>query len=209
MKKNISYFFTTLFFILFVLGGKMEYKIQQPMAISDCNYTLSKALAGKDIPRDIKKDLRLVDVYYYSFDKKLHKGQLVIHKDLVNDIEWIFTMLKEKEFPIKSVIPVVKYHWSDDESMEANNSSAFNYRLVANTNRFSNHSTGRAIDINPLQNPQIIDGKASPKGAVYNPKAKGTISKHSLVVKLFKDKGWKWGGDWKKRTDYQHFEKLK
>ena len=209
MKAKRLYIIFTLFFILFVIGGKMEYKIQQPAVISDCNYTLSEALAGKDIPRDIKKDLRLLDVYYYSSDKKLHKGQLVIHKDLVNDIEWIFDMLKEKKFPIKSVIPVVKYHWSDDESMKANNTSAFNYRLVANTNRFSNHSTGRAIDINPWQNPQIIDGKASPEGSVYNPKVKGTISKHSMVVKLFKDKGWKWGGDWKTRTDYQHFEKLK
>jgi peptidoglycan L-alanyl-D-glutamate endopeptidase CwlK len=209
MKTKISYIFTTLIFILFVLGGKMEYKIQQPKLISDCHYTLSEALAGKDIPKDIIEDLRLVDVYYFSFDKKLHKGQLVIHKDLVNDVEWIFEMLKEKKFPIKSVIPVVRYNWSDDESMKANNTSAFNYRLVANTNRFSNHSTGRAIDINPWQNPQIIDGKPSPEGAVYNPKAKGTISKRSIVVRLFKSRGWNWGGDWKTRTDYQHFEKLK
>jgi peptidoglycan LD-endopeptidase CwlK len=209
MKKKIFYIFTAIVFIFILLGGKMEYENQHPKVIVDCNYTLSEALAGKDIPKDIKEDLRLVDVYYYSFDKKLHKGQLVINKNLVNDIEWIFKMLKEKKFPIKSVIPVVKYYWSDDESMKANNTSAFNYRLVVNTNRFSNHSTGRAIDINPWQNPQIIDGKASPEGALYNPKVKGTISKHSLVVRLFKNKGWNWGGDWKTRTDYQHFEKLK
>jgi peptidoglycan LD-endopeptidase CwlK len=187
----------------------MNNKTLQPNAISDCNYTLKEALEGKKIPGDLENDLRLVDVYYYSFDKKLHKGQLVIHKDLVNDIKWIFEMLKEKKFPIARVIPVVKYKWSDVESMKADNTSAFNFRLVANTERLSNHSTGRAIDINPLQNPQIIDGIASPEGAVYNPKAKGTISKHSIVVKLFKDRGWSWGGDWKTRTDYQHFEKLK
>ena len=209
MITKIFYILTAIVFILFLIGGKMEYMNQHPMVISDCNYTLSEALAGKDIPGDIKEDLRLVDVYYYSFDKKLHKGQLVIHKDLVNEIVWIFKMLKEKKFPIKSVIPVIKFHWSDEESMKANNTSAFNYRLVANTNRLSNHSTGRAIDINPWQNPQIIDGKASPEGAVYNPKAKGTISKNSLVVRLLKNKGWNWGGDWKTRTDYQHFEKLK
>jgi peptidoglycan LD-endopeptidase CwlK len=209
MKVKCFYILTTLVFIFISTGGKMDNEAQQAKAISDCNYTLSKALAGKDIPKEIKENLRLVDVYYYSFDSKLHKGQLVIHKDLVNDIEWIFYMLKVKKFPIKSVIPVVKYKWSDDKSMKADNSSAFNYRLVANTNRLSNHSTGRAIDINPWQNPQIIDGKASPKGAVYNPKVKGTIAKRSLVVRLFKEKGWSWGGDWKTRTDYQHFEKLK
>ena len=209
MKVILFYILASLIFVFVSMGSKMDNESLQTKVISDCNYTLSEALAGKDIPNEIKENLRLVDVYYYSFDKKLHKGQLVIHKDLVNDIKWIFDMLKEKKFPIKSVIPVVRYNWSDDQSMKANNTSAFNYRLVANTNRFSNHSTGRAIDINPWQNPQIIDGKASPKGAVYNPKIKGTISKLSIVVKLFKDRGWNWGGDWKTRTDYQHFEKLK
>ena len=209
MRTIIFYIFTTLAFILISTGSKMKNEPRQTKVISDCDYTLSIALAGKDIPHETESDLRLVDVYYYSFDDKLHKGQLVIHKDLVNDIKWIFEMLKEKRFPIKRVIPVVKYNWSDDKSMRANNTSAFNYRLVANTDRLSNHSTGRAIDINPWQNPQMIDGKASPKGAVYNPKVKGTISKRSIVVKLFKDRGWSWGGDWETRTDYQHFEKLK
>jgi hypothetical protein len=209
MKLKYFYILITLAFILISSGSKMDNEAQQTKAISDCNYTLKESLAGKDIPKEIKENLRLVDVYYYSFDNKLHKGQLVIDKDLENDIKWIFEMLKEKRFPIKRVIPVVKYHWSDDKSMKANNSSAFNYRLVANTNRFSNHSTGRAIDINPWQNPQIIDGAASPKRAVYNPKVKGTISKRSLIVRLFKERGWSWGGDWKTRADYQHFEKLK
>jgi hypothetical protein len=209
MKLKYFYILITLAFILISSGSKMDNEAQQTKAISDCNYTLKESLAGKDIPKEIKENLRLVDVYYYSFDNKLHKGQLVIDKDLENDIKWIFEMLKEKRFPIKRVIPVVKYHWSDDKSMKANNSSAFNYRLVANTNRFSNHSTGRAIDINPWQNPQIIDGAASPKGAAYNPKVKGTISKRSLIVRLFKERGWSWGGDWKTRADYQHFEKLK
>ncbi len=209
MKVKHFYILASLIFIFISTGSKMNNESQQTRVISDCNYTLTEALAGKKIPGNIKTDLRLVDVYYYSFDDKLHKGQLVIHKDLVNDIEWIFEMLKEKRFPIKRVIPVVRYNWSDDESMKANNTSAFNYRLVANTNRFSNHSTGKAIDINPWQNPQIIDGKASPEGAVYNPKVNGTISKRSIVVKLFKERGWSWGGDWKTRTDYQHFEKLK
>ncbi len=187
----------------------MNEEHQRAKAIPDCNYTLSEALSGKKIPKEIEENLRLVRVEYYSFDNKLHEGQLVIHKELVNDIKWIFEKLKEKKFPIDKVIPVVKYSWSDDSSMADNNTSAFNYRFVANTTRLSNHSTGRAIDINPWQNPQIINGAALPAGAVYNPKAKGTITSKSFIVKLFKEKGWDWGGDWKTRIDYQHFEKLK
>ena len=187
----------------------MNDDIQQSKAIPDCNYTLSEALAGKNIPQDIKENLRLVDVYYYSFDNRLHKGQFIVDKRLVNDVRWIFEKLLENKFPIEKAIPVVKFNWSDEESMEANNSSAFNYRFVANTTRLSNHATGRAIDINPWQNPQVIKGVASPEGAEYNPEAKGTITKNSIVVKLFKEKGWDWGGDWKTRIDFQHFEKLK
>ncbi len=187
----------------------MNDEIQQNKIITDCNYTLEEALAGKEIPANIKVNLRLVDVYYYSFDGKLHGGKIVVNKDLVKDVKWLFEKIKENKFPVDKVIPVVKFHWSDEKSMEANNSSAFNYRFVANTTRLSNHSTGRAIDINPWQNPQIIRGVASPEGARYNPEAKGTITINSVVVKLFKKRGWDWGGDWKTRTDYQHFEKLK
>lgn len=189
--------------------SKMDNEFQSGKAFQDCNYTLREALSGKKIPKEIEENLRLVKVEYYSFDKKLHKGQLVLHKDLVNDIKWIFEKLKEKKFPVDKVIPVVKYNWSDDSSMADNNTSSFNYRFVANTTRLSNHSTGRAIDINPWQNPQIIDGTSLPPGAVYNPQANGTITKNSVIVKLFKEKRWIWGGDWKTRTDYQHFEKLK
>jgi peptidoglycan LD-endopeptidase CwlK len=187
----------------------MNIELQNQKTISDCNYTLSEALSGQNIPEEIKDNLRLVNVEYYSFDNKLHKGQVVINKDLVEDIKWIFEKLKENKFPIEKAVPIVKYGWSDIESMKANNSSAFNYRHVANTMRLSNHATGRAIDLNPQQNPQIIDGIASPEGALYNPKVKGTITENSVVVKLFKEKDWIWGGDWQTRTDYQHFEKLK
>jgi len=207
--KTYTNFLIILICVIIISGSKMDDEIQGQALITDCNYALSEALAGKDIPKDTKENLRLVDVDYYSFDSKLHKGQIVVHKDLVNDVKWIFEKLKEIKFPVDKVIPVVKFHWSDDESMKANNSSAFNYRFVANTKRLSNHATGRAIDINPWQNPQIIKDVASPAGAEYNPNAKGTISKNSIVVKLFKEKGWDWGGNWKIRTDYQHFEKLK
>ena len=184
-------------------GQQQNYNI-----IIDCNYTLEEAVAGLEFPKDILDDLVLVDVKYYSFDNKIHKGQIIVHSELKRDIIEIFDELLKVHFPIEKVIPIVKYNWSDELSMQDNNSSGFNYRFVAGTNRLSNHSNGCAVDINPKQNPQIIEGTASPSGSVYDIKIKGTIDKNSIVVKLFKMKGWNWGGDWKTRTDYQHFEKL-
>ncbi len=173
----------------------------------DCNYTLSEALAGIKIPLEIKKDLRLVDVRYYSFDGSLHEGQLVINKKLVNDIKDIFREIEEHKFPIQKVIPIVAYGWSDDSSMKDNNTSAFNYRNVEGTNRLSNHAYGRAIDINPWLNPQVKKDKVLPEGSAYNPKTAGTITRNSIVVRAFLEHGWEWGGDWQSSKDYQHFEK--
>ncbi len=177
--------------------------------VVDCHYTLSEALAGIKIPPGIKKDLRIIDVRYYSFDGRLHEGQLVIHKDLAEDIKKIFREIEEHKFPVQKVIPIVAYGWSDDSSMKDNNTSAFNYRNVEGTDRLSNHSYGRAIDINPWLNPQIKKDKVLPEGAVYNPGKRGTITKGSFLVKLFLKLGWDWGGNWHSSKDYQHFEKLK
>ena len=39
--------------------------------------------------------------------------------------------------------------------MEADNTSCFNYRVVAGTNRVSKHGLGTAVDINPRENPYL------------------------------------------------------
>ncbi len=176
--------------------------------IIDCNYTFEKAIENKEFPAKIKRSLMLLDVDYYSFDGKLHQGQLVINKKIAEDIKEIFEKLREDHFPIARVIPIIKYNWDDEKSMQDNNTSAFNYRLVKGTKKLSNHAYGTAIDINPYLNPQITNGISYPEGSVYDPKKEGTITKNSLIVKLFLDKGWIWGGNWIHTKDYQHFEKV-
>lgn len=179
----------------------------EPEIIIDSDYSLEDAVSGAGIPPEVIENLSLMTVQYYSFDNKLHEGQLVIHKDLIDDIKSLFNIVKEKKFPIAKVIPIVKYNWDDQKSMSDNNTSAFNYRFVEGTSKLSNHSFGMAIDINPLLNPYIKKNIIRPDGAVYNPGTEGTITKDSFLVKEFKKLGWTWGGDWKDRKDYQHFEK--
>lgn len=161
-------------------------------------------------PEEILQQQELVTVKYWSFDEKVHEGQIVVARGLQEDIEEIFESLLSQKFPIQSVIPIAdeKYHWDDEISMQVNNSSGFNYRFVARTSRLSNHALGYAVDINPLLNPQIIDDFIQPKGASYDISKQGTIAADSFVVKIFKEHGWTWGGDWKDRVDYQHFNKL-
>lgn len=170
--------------------------------------TLEEALVGKEIPDDVRNTLALVNVRYLSFDGKEEEGQLVLHTDLAEEVRSIFDALKQQKFPIQKITPIVAYGWDDDASMASNNTSAFNYRVIFGTNRLSNHSYGRAIDINPLLNPYVrsVDNQTVPPGSTYDPLIPGTITKE--IAKLFKTRGWTWGGDWRTDTDWQHFEKL-
>ena len=175
--------------------------------VIDADYTLEEALEGITIPAYIKKDLRLVTVQYYGFDGRLHQGQLVVNVVIENDVKDIFKLIKEIKFPVREVIPISEYNWSDEMSMRDNNTSAFNFRYVSGTKILSMHAQGLAIDINPLQNPYVKNGSCSPKGSSYNISKRGTFRPDSEIVKAFKDKGWEWGGDWKSLKDYQHFQK--
>lgn len=197
-----------LFFIIFIsscvnLMAKVKAEI-----IIDSDMTFEQAIKGTEATQDIIDSLCLLDVKYYSFDGKLHKGQLVINKNVRDDVEEIFNLILKIRFPVNKVVPIVKYGWSDDASMADNNTSAFCYRFVANTTRLSNHALGCAVDINPGKNPVIYsDGSMSPKGAVYNKKKPGTFSANHPVVKAFLSKGWRWGGNFITFKDYHHFDK--
>ena len=180
---------------------------EQDAPIADCNYTFDEATKGLEIPKSILKQLTLVDVEYYSFDSKLHKGQILINKRAAKDVKGVFEFIKFSRFPVAKVIPVVKYNWSDQESMNDNNTSAFNYRKVKGQKVLSAHSYGLAIDINPLQNPHIKGKSVQPPSGKYEAEKPGTILRDSKLVTEFRERGWEWGGRWRSSKDYQHFEK--
>jgi len=175
--------------------------------IVDCSYVFEDAIKGIEIPESIIKQLTLIDVEYYSFDDKLHKGQLVVNKEASKDIKEIFEFIKTSRFPIAKVIPAVKYNWDDEASMNDNNTLVFNYRKVKGFKVLSPHSYGLAIDINPIQNPHIKGKVFQPVTGKYDHNLKGTILRDSKLVQEFVKRGWQWGGSWRSSQDYQHFEK--
>ncbi len=211
MYKLRTILSVALFALIFTITGITSKNIQsiseESGYVIDSNIDFEQAVSGKNIPQSIIENLRLVDVYYYGFDEKLHKGQLVVHREVVLDIIEIFEFIRERQFPISKVIPISKYGWSDDKSIMDNNTSAFNYRYISGTRVISNHASGLAIDINPGLNPYIKNGSSLPANCVYDTTKAGTILADSDLVKEFKKKGWQWGGDWKSLKDYQHFEK--
>lgn len=179
--------------------------------VMDSRLTFEQAVAGTSAPDSVIRTLTLVDVEYYSFDDRLHRGQVVIHKELAEDIEYIFKETKRLKFPIHSVIPIKFDKPGDGTSMDTlNNTYGFHYRPKATfkTRQLSAHSYGRAIDINPFQNPAILrNGKTVPSKGRYHPNVRGTLTATSSLTRLFRRMGWRWGGSWTSLKDYMHFEK--
>lgn len=169
--------------------------------------TLEQALSQSPAPREVLETQEIVEIEYFDFTGHLQPGQLVVHRDLASEVQAIFDVIRNVRFPLESVIPVVAFGWSDEASMEANNSSGFNFRRKVGKSALSAHATGRAIDINPRQNPYIRGEVVLPPGAVYNALAPGTLLADGAVVAAFEARGWTWGGRWTSLRDYHHFEK--
>ena len=198
---------------------------------------LVKDLSEKDIAEMLKSKvlkkpyfcdpsrLKILTISYYDFSGKTHDdGKIVVLDAAAQNVIKIFQEIYENKFPLQSVKLMDDFGGDDDFAMNENNSSAFNQRRIAGSDKLSIHSYGLAIDINPLQNPFIIfnhqDGSAQ-----YHPSAgvkfinrptidsgesKKDAKKSGFVepiVKIFHKNGLTiWGGDWKDPIDYHHFQ---
>jgi hypothetical protein len=155
------------------------------------------------------EDLRLLTLTHWGFDGEVHRGELVVHKDQARAVQDVFRALFRARFPIKRMRLVDFYGGDDDRSMAANNTSGFNCRTVEGSSSWSEHAYGRAIDLNPIQNPAVEDGRVSPPaGAGHldrSRRRKGLIRGNDAVVRAFASIGWGWGGYWTSFKDYQHF----
>ena len=133
------------------------------------------------------------------------------YKELADIIPTIFYRLYDMRYPIEKIQLIDEYGADDEISMAANNTSAFCFRPIAGTDTLSLHSYGLAIDINPLYNPYVYREVVSPAASPYD-RETGTVpspyfmTEEDSCVRLFKENGFDWGGDWDSPKDYQHFE---
>lgn len=154
-------------------------------------------------------DLRLVTITHRGMDGQAHAGEVVVHAAHAERIRRVFAELFAAGFPIEQVRLVDEFGGDDDRSMAANNTSAFNCRRVRGSTRWSQHSYGLAIDVNPLQNPYVTgDGTVLPAGGREylhrDGNRPGLITARGPAVAAFGRVGWRWGGTWP-NPDYQHF----
>lgn len=158
-------------------------------------------------------DLRHLEIAYVGFDGRHHTGEMVIHADHAAGVVRVFKRLYDARWPIRRMRLVSSYGGSDNKSMAANNTSAYNCRRVAGEDSWSRHAYGAAIDINPVQNPYVTaSGVLPPQGGRFTDvdrsagatPPRGVIKRGDVVVRAFGEIGWSWGGDWL-QPDYQHF----
>ncbi|HUF34190.1 MAG TPA: M15 family metallopeptidase [Acidimicrobiales bacterium] len=154
-------------------------------------------------------DLAGLEVSHWGYDGHAATGRVVVHVGDADAITEVFRQLYEARFQIERLEPIDAFGGDDDASMAANNSSAFNCRTVAGTSRWSEHAYGRAIDLNPVQNPYVRgDLVEPPAGEAWRDRehvTPGMITDGDAVVRAFASQGWGWGGHWASSKDYQHF----
>jgi hypothetical protein len=155
-------------------------------------------------------ELRLLRVDHWGLDGRVHRGELIVHRDHARRILVVLEKLFKARYPIQRLRLVDAYRADDDRSMAANNTSGFNCRRVSGSSRWSEHAFGRAIDLNPLRNPYVTPGGrvSPPAGRPYANRARraaGMIHGGDAVVRAFAAAGWRWGGHWSGSRDYQHF----
>ena len=171
-------------------------------------------------------DLRYLRTLYYDFDGKVRAGEIIVNRSIAGDTLKVFRELFEIKYQIRKMQLVDNYFpksrkpaWSsaaatdaDTASMNDDNTSSFNYRMVAGTSTISMHGYGRAIDVNPFENPWCPGGRVysnQTRSASYANRANRRshmIYADSRITQIFRKHGFRWLGEaW--THDYQHFEK--
>ena len=168
---------------------------------------------GCPVPID---DLRIIEMNHWGFDGEVHEGGLLmVHEDVADDVVAAFGEMFAARFPIRRMELIEQYGGSDDASMAADNTSAFNCRPITGSPRpvLRSTPTARRSTSTPSRTPT---SRAPPccrrperPTSTARTYGRGMIVKNDEVVKAFKNRGFDWGGGWHSLKDYQHFEAKK
>jgi hypothetical protein len=156
--------------------------------------------------------LRMLTLTYVDFGGHAQTGHLVVNAARASQVVAIFADLYAHRFPIRTMVPVDAYGGSDDRSVAADNTAGFNCRaaVTSGPTSWSMHAYGEAIDLNPVENPSLLDENPHvadpPQGQPYlttrSHLRPGMVTSATRTV--FARYGWGWGGLWSDR-DLMHF----
>ena len=151
-------------------------------------------------------DLRRIWVSYIDFQGRYRDGAIVMHKSLVTRTQRAFLTLFRWRYRIMAMSPVsVNMPGQTDMSIVT---SGYQCRRVAGSTKWSEHAYGRAIDLNPLQNPMVRGTSIDPPaGRAWVRRDRYLIGMvHARgAVRAFTANGFYWGGRWTTLKDWMHF----
>jgi hypothetical protein len=177
---------------------------------------LARSTWADECPVDAD-DLRWVRLSFWGFDGRRHTGELLVNADVADAIVRVFRQLFAARFPLEEMRITRADELDAEPTGDGNNTGSFTCRPLPGTTIWSEHAYGRAVDVNPFQNPYIKPPNARgvpgdmliPElSAAYvdrSRQATGTIHPGDTVVQAFAAVGWEWGGNWQKAKDYMHF----
>lgn len=195
-----------------------DHEIDRFFSVQPVPDSIFTIMQDKTYPKDCtvpREDLCYLLCLHKDAAGRSMVGEMVLAGRIGDKVLGIFRQLYDAGYPIERMR--LGDHWDgdDDRMMLANNTSCFNFRKISGTRLVSKHGLGLAVDINPLYNPYykaLDDGKAVVKplsGAKYLDRDADfpyKIVRGDLCYRLFTENGFKWGGGWAGRKDYQHFE---
>jgi hypothetical protein len=152
------------------------------------------------------RDMRRIWVSYIDFQGGYHDGSIIVHRSLVAATQRSFGTLFRWRFRIQGMEPMaVNMPGQTDVSVLT---TGYACRTVTGSGSWSEHSYGRAIDLNPLQNPMLM-------GKVFDPPAgKDWVDRGRYRIgmvhgagaaRAFTANGFAWGGRWRTLKDWMHF----
>jgi hypothetical protein len=193
-----------------------------PIEVGDEVYNRINGKSYRENSNIQLSDLRYLKMLHYNFDGKIQVGEMVVNAAISEDVLGVFKELFAVQYQVQSMYLIDNYwtgdaNTTDTASIDQNNTSCFNYRVVTGGSNLSNHAYGRAIDINPQQNPYVSyrNGQADWSHSnsdeyVFNREESAdphVIKAGDVCYNIFIRYGFSWGGLWTSTVDYQHFEK--
>jgi D-alanyl-D-alanine carboxypeptidase len=155
------------------------------------------------------KQLRYVTVGFVGFDGRAHTGELLVNRTVAADVVTVFRALFAARWPIEEMRITNRADLAAPMTGDGNNTSAFVCRPVRGASIWSQHAYGRAIDVNPFQNPYISGRTVLPELARYYTRRDrarpGMNTPGSVAARAFGSVGWGWGGHYRTKKDWMHF----
>lgn len=211
-------------------GAKLyQYFTSSAIMQGDAVYNRINGKSYRDNSDIQLSQLRYLKVLHRNYNGRIQVGELICNAAVAQDLLSVFRELFQNKYQIYSM-RLVDDFWTgdalttDEASVRANNTSAFNYRRASDSGSLSNHALGKAVDVNPRHNPYVVqrngswytdpeidydvgeEGYADP---ATRPGRLHAMTSGDICVQIFKKYGFAWGGDWTGQSrDFQHFEKV-